>query len=217
MLKSILMGSAAALMVAGGVAVAKPGGMMGKADADGDGNLTRAEVTAATASGFARMDVNGDGVLNKDDREARKAERFAAIDVNNDGEITQAEMQAHREKRKSERQAKRDERWASADTDNSGGLSEEELTALHEGRRGGDRGGKWGKRGHRGQHGRMGMHMMKQADTNGDNAISQAEFQTAALARFDKADADSNGVVTKEERRAAWKAMREKRSEMRDN
>ena len=45
--------------------------------------------------------------------------------------------------------------------------------------------------------------------TDGDKAISQAEFQTAALARFDAADANKDGQVTAEERaaqREAWKA-----------
>jgi hypothetical protein len=51
--------------------------------------------------------------------------------------------------------------------------------------------------------------MMGKADTNGDKAISQAEFETAALARFDAADANKDGQVTAEERaaqREAWKA-----------
>ena len=64
-----------------------------------------------------------------------------------------------------------------------------------------------GKRhGMRGHHGMM---MMGKADTDGDKAISQAEFQTAALARFDVADANKDGQVTPEERKAqreAWKA-----------
>ena len=72
-----------------------------------------------------------------------------------------------------------------------------------------------GKRdGMRGHHGKRGGHhgmMMGKADTNGDKAISQAEFQTAALARFDAADANKDGQVTAEERQAqrgAWRAKR---------
>src|SRR3546814_15144388 len=56
-----------------------------------------------------------------------------------------------------------------------------------------------------------GMRMMGKADTDGDKAISQAEFQTAALARFDAADANKDGQVTSEERKAqrgAWRAKR---------
>jgi hypothetical protein len=67
----------------------------------------------------------------------------------------------------------------------------------------------------RGGHGKRGGHhgmmMMGKADTDGDKAISQAEFQTAALARFDAADANKDGQVTAEERQAqrgAWRAKR---------
>ena len=63
-------------------------------------------------------------------------------------------------------------------------------------------------RGHHGKRGGHGM-MMARADTDGDKAVSQAEFQAAALARFDAADANKDGQVTAEERaaqREAWKA-----------
>jgi hypothetical protein len=38
-----------------------------KLDANNDGKVTRAEVSAAAAASFAKMDTNDDGVLNKDD------------------------------------------------------------------------------------------------------------------------------------------------------
>lgn len=41
------------------------------------------------------------------------------------------------------------------------------------------------------------------ADTNGDGALSRAEFVAQAQARFDRLDADRNGQVTREERRTA--------------
>ena len=60
--------------------------------------------------------------------------------------------------------------------------------------------------------------MMKRAVTDGDGAISQAEFTAGALKMFDAADADRNGTVTQAERKAAhdamraqWKAKREAR------
>jgi hypothetical protein len=49
------------------------------------------------------------------------------------------------------------------------------------------------------------------ADTNGDKAISRAEFDAATVARFTKADANGDGTITKEERRAARQEMREQR------
>ncbi len=54
---------------------------------------------------------------------------------------------------------------------------------------------------------------MSKIDTSGDGVVTFAEFSAAADARFAAADADANGFVTKEERRAAQKAMRgEKRA-----
>ena len=49
--------------------------------------------------------------------------------------------------------------------------------------------------------------MMARADTDGDRAISQAEFQTAALARFDAADGNKDGQVTAEERAGAARGV----------
>ena len=43
--------------------------------------------------------------------------------------------------------------------------------------------------------------MMAQADADNDGAISQAEFTSYALTRFDSADANNDGTVTAEERR----------------
>jgi len=95
------------------------------------------------------------------------------------------------------------------DKDGNGKLSPEEAQAMHGKRRGkamgGGKGMHEGMRGHRGGHGMM---MMAKADTNGDQQISKAEFTAAALARFDTADANKDGKVTKEERQAAHKAMR---------
>ena len=65
----------------------------------------------------------------------------------------------------------------------------------------------WGvKRGHRG------MAMMRRADTNGDKMISRAEFEAAALARFNRVDANKDGKITKEERQAHRAEMRSKRN-----
>jgi hypothetical protein len=197
MKKAILISSATALLMAGGIAVAAPGDRGMRADTNGDGAISRAELTSSLDARFARMDVNGDGQLSKADRDAKKAERFAKMDSNGDGELTQAEMTAARDARKAER-------FARADTDGNGKLSQAEAQAKQ-----GKRGGK-GMRGKRG--GRGGMGMMRAADTNGDQMISKAEFTAAALARFDKADANKDGKITKEERQAARKAHKGERN-----
>lgn len=167
--------------------LAAPGGAKG----DPNATLTRAEAQAHAAERFAKMDVNKDGKIDASDRAARRAEMqtkmFERFDANKDGSISKAEWDQHR----ADRTAKRGEKRADA------GATE-------------------GKRGMRGHHGMRGGHrgmrggmMMGKADANGDKAISQAEFQTAALARFDAVDANKDGRVTAEERaaqREAWKA-----------
>ncbi|MDG5751826.1 hypothetical protein P8R33_11965 [Qipengyuania sp. XHP0211] len=222
MRKTILSLSAAALALTGGVAFAQKGE---RADANGDGVITLAEMQARSAERFARMDSNSDGVLNHADRQAKMAEHFARIDADNDGEVTQAEMQAAHETRRAkraERMAERGvertermnrrggnraermaERFAAADTDNSGGLTMAEMQAMHEAR---------GERGHRGKRG---MNRMTRLDTNGDQAISKAEFDAQVAARFARLDADDNGQVTAEERETAKAERRAKWQERR--
>ncbi|WP_439568115.1 EF-hand domain-containing protein [Sphingopyxis sp.] len=173
--------------------IAAPGA---KGDADGNGTLTRAEAQAHATQMFARMDANKDGKIDPADRAAQHTERqakmFAAIDADGNGSISKAEWDQHRADRAAKRAERGDKR---ADAGEAG-----------EGKRHGMRG--HGKRG--GHHGMRGG-MMAKADTNGDKAISQAEFQTAALARFDAADANKDGQVTAEERQAQrgeWRAKR---------
>ena len=177
--------------------LAAPGGAA-KGDADGNGVMTRAEAQANAAQMFAKMDANKDGKIDATDRAARHAEmqakRFAAFDANSDGSISKAEWDQHGADRAAKRTERKDKRVAAGEAG--------------EGKRDGMR----GHHGKRGGHGMRGGHggWMK-ADANGDKAISQAEFQTAALARFDTADANKDGQVTAEERQAqrgTWRAKR---------
>ncbi len=187
--KTIAIALASASLLVGGVAVAQ--------QTHGDkGPMTRAEVAERSLEKFAKMDANGDGQLDSTDRDAKMAERFAAADTDGDGVLTRAEVTAAREARRGERQDRRAARGA--DTENGERM-----------KRGGKRGGKHGMRGGRGMRG---MEMMAQADTDGNGSVSQAEFQAAALARFDKADTNGDGTVTAEERKAARQAHRAERS-----
>ncbi|MEC7421733.1 MAG: EF-hand domain-containing protein [Pseudomonadota bacterium] len=222
MKKTILALSAAALALTGTTAIAQYRGAGHNADTNGDGTVTLAEMQSQSAERFARMDANGDGVLDAQDRAARGEAMFARADTNGDGELTIAEMQAAREARKAERPERGDrperaerrgkrggdrsermaERFAAADTDNSGGLSQSELKAMHE------------ARGERRQRGKRGMRMLERVDTNGDKAISRAEFDAAAMARFTRLDSNADGAISAAERDAA-KAERKQRREQR--
>lgn len=220
--------SAGALALTGGTAVlAQDRTPMVKRDGNGDGTITRTEMQAHGAAMFARMDTNGDGRIDAADRAARKAERFARMDRDGNGEISQAEMDANRaerrermEQRRAERAEKvgdrREQMFARLDTDRSGGISQAEMDAARAQRGEGGEAradGRKGKRGHR--MGRRGMHrggmmmgMMRQADTNNDQALTRAEFDAALTQHFSRLDTDGNGSITQAERQAAREAMR---------
>lgn len=143
------------------------------------GDMTRAQAEARAGEMFAKLDVNGDGTLDQADRAARQSRMFERLDTDKNGQISEAEFAAAREKR--------GQRGA--------GMAAGE----HQGMKGHHKGG-------RGMHGGRGM--MKMADTNGDGAISRAEFTAGAIKRFDMADTDRNGTVTQAERQAARAAMK---------
>ncbi|MBM3594973.1 MAG: hypothetical protein FJX31_04085 [Alphaproteobacteria bacterium] len=92
--------SAIALVASGGAALAHNNGSGMKADADGNGVVTRAEAQAAATKMFARMDADGNGVITDADREARMAARrtemFAQMDADKSGQISGEEFMAHR-------------------------------------------------------------------------------------------------------------------------
>ena len=176
--------------------LAAPGGAA-KGDADGNGVLTRAEAQASATQMFAKMDANKDGKLDAADRTVQHAERqakmFASLDADGNGSISKAEWDQHSADR-AEKRAERGEKRAAA---GEAGEGKRDVMRGHHGKRGGHHG--------------MGGRMMGKADTDGDKAISEAEFQTAALARFDAADANKDGQVTAEERKAQrgeWRAKR---------
>ena len=128
------------------------------------------------------------------------------MDANKDGKLDAAD-----------RDARRASMFDRVDGNKDGQISREEFAAHHAmpGRRGQHEGHRMGGHGdHGGQH-RMGGGMMgKMADANGDKAITQQEFTAAALRRFDAADANKDGTLTLEERRAARGAMRERMRHM---
>jgi Ca2+-binding EF-hand superfamily protein len=86
--------SAAALVLAGGTAIAQGSqhhGMRG-GDADGNGQVSRAEAQAHAAAMFARMDANKDGKLDAADKAARHAAMFDRMDTDRNGQISRAEF-----------------------------------------------------------------------------------------------------------------------------
>lgn len=120
-------------------------------DADGNGEVTQAEMLAHAQLRFDDVDTNGDGALSAEeliaarsadvsDRMERRINRMLErADANDNGTLEFDEMRPS-----SDRAAARFER---IDTDGSGGISEAEMDAAKEarggrkGKGGGDRGG----------------------------------------------------------------------------
>lgn len=112
MKKTLLIGGLAALtLAAGGAAFAqqtpdRPAGTM-RADADGDGRISRAEFVGQRLQRLSAADANGDGSVTADEMRAaaqartagRADARFDRLDANNDGMVGRAEFDAVREAR----------------------------------------------------------------------------------------------------------------------
>ncbi|ARO14157.1 EF hand domain protein [Ketogulonicigenium robustum] len=144
---------------------------------------------------FADLDANGDGQLTLEDFAALRAARFAALDTNGDGTISAEEVVAAEEAARQARQLDRAQAMLDRlDANGDGVLQVEELNAPsregqhlrddnrpHEGQR-----PPMGRRGpHQGDDMRifgpmidevMLQHMIAIVDTDGDGAISPAEY-----------------------------------------
>ena len=84
-------------------------------DANGDGEVTRAEFDERRGSGsaaeradaFARLDRDGDGVVPRREWDADETSRFESIDADRDGFVTRAEFLADRQRVCAERKRPR--------------------------------------------------------------------------------------------------------------
>lgn len=96
-------GLIALLLLAATPAWAQPGPHGGHnlaaADADGDGQITRAEAQAARAAMFERLDADHDGYITEAERTAAREQHrprrgMAMLDTDSDGRISRAEHDA---------------------------------------------------------------------------------------------------------------------------
>ena len=140
----------------------------------------------------------------------RRVERLRAADANHDGTVTAEEMRAAGQAKRAERRAAMFNRL---DANKDGSISRAEFDAP---RAEGQRAGR-GERGHRG-----GMHRGAERMGRGGEGrfpIVIAEAERKATEAFMRLDADRDGTLTVEERRAGMQArraeMRQKRIERR--
>jgi hypothetical protein len=140
---------------------------------------------AAPAPGARPMRMMAD--TTRAQAEQTATTMFARLDANGDGKLDAAD-----------RAAQQQARFDRLDTDGNGQLSPAEFTARPARPDRAER-GQPGQRA--GRHGDRGAGMrMRGMPAEG---TTQAQFVATALEMFDRADADRNGTVTREERRAA--------------
>lgn len=200
MIKKLMIGAGIAALAA--TAIAAPAMM-------GDGDMTRADMTAKVKKHFAEVDKNKDGIIAKDELPAGGPEwaskdgkrfemrehgmgdpnaAFDRIDANKDGSISREEFAKGRqiriEKRIVMREGKPGETMEHGDHD-MGGKPDMKPMGHH----------------------RMGGRMFAMADSNGDGNVTLAEAEAMAAKHFDQMDANKDGKVTKEERKAARPMM----------
>lgn len=146
----------AALLASGAVAPAEardgegrhsprggPAAMFERADLDGDGRITRAEMGSMRDERFRRIDADGDGLLTVaeltakgHEKAGRRAERMLErADENGDGAISSAEFAALADRRAAHM-------FERVDANGDGALDRAEVEAMKgKGRRHGPRGG----------------------------------------------------------------------------
>ncbi len=133
---------------------------------------------------------------------ARRVERLRAADADRDGTVTAEEMRAAGQAKRAERRAAMFDRL---DADKNGAISRAEFEALRaDGPRAGR--GEHAGRGHRGGMHRGAERMGRNGEGRAPVVIAEAERK--ATETFTRLDADHNGTLTLEERRAGMQARR---------
>ncbi|WP_295196101.1 EF-hand domain-containing protein [uncultured Brevundimonas sp.] len=161
----------------------------------------------ATAPHQARGEPNRQ-MTRADFVDARIA-RLTALDTNRDGTVSVEERAAAMQARRAERAG---DRFAKLDANGDGSISRAEFDAGHAARP--DRGPRAARAGDReGRHGGAHHAMRGQGRERGPVVIAEASAKLGE--RFDKIDANRDGVISADERRAVMSAQREQRQERR--
>ena len=173
-------------------ATAKPN-MLDKVDTNKDGQVQYSEFLTAGNQKFAEMDADRNGLVTKDERYAfgkakraqRAQKRFAKLDANGDGFVSNQEFTTAQAQRADKKEARRKKRMDA----NKDGVMDQ---ADHDLRKAKRQARKEKRKTKRQAH-------KRKRDLNGDGMLSLSEHQAAGKARFDRIDADNNGVLDAQE------------------
>jgi len=175
---------------------------------------------AQTAPRHVRGDTDNDGRISQAEFVEGRIARLTTMDANGDGSVSREEMQASMQARRVERA---DARFAKLDADGNGAIDRAEFDAGHAARP--DRGPRAERAGHRGGggwgggrgHAMRGPRGAEGARERGPVVI--AEVRQKLDESFARMDADKDGYVTADERRASmrqnWEARRERMTQRR--
>ncbi|WP_168168882.1 EF-hand domain-containing protein [Shinella sp. HZN7] len=202
-----------ALRAAGPFMLPGAGRMFDRADTDGNGTLSEAEVLASAQKIFERRDSNKDGAIDTADARPHKgkgrhgkggeerAERMLKrLDANSDGKVSQEELLQ-----------RASETFQRFDADKNGEVTKAEVDA----RREAFRDARKAVREVKATDGeakaaarealrdaridRMGGRMFERADADKNGTLTKAEMETAAAAMFKQRDRNGDGFITADE------------------
>lgn len=172
-------------------------------------SLVAVAVPAVAQEAMPRME-RAQASISEADFVARRTQALRAADANGDGQVTAEERLAQRQKMRTERM---EARFTRLDTNADGQISREEFTSGHaqmghmsRTRGEGTRHNARRMAGH-GAHHRDGGRMQAMAD----RTVDIASIEQKARESFARMDANRDGQVSAEERRADRQAMRESR------
>lgn len=188
-----------------------------RADTNGDGVLTLAEVQSSARSVFSETDSNFDGYISADERNAARqskvnekaGEAFDQRDTNGDGFLSRDEalsaLNDHRDRTErteradrshSDRDKIRERIKEKVDTNGDGTIDDAEKQAAREALR--------SRRNGADSRGRANSSDRQQGpslDANGDGLISLTELDALIQARFTALDENADGVLSQNEAR----------------
>ncbi|MES1198851.1 MAG: hypothetical protein ABUS48_02615 [Pseudomonadota bacterium] len=216
MRKYLIAASVAAMLGAGGIAIAAAA------------NSAQAPAAAVASDGaphhggfFAHLDTNGDGVVTRQEFDASRTAQFTRMDANNDGSLTRDEMRGGRHRGQGDDAQNGqggEHRWGGrhgggrmremmverADANHDGNISRDEflagpierfnrLDANHDGVISADERQAVQARFEQARENRPHL------DANGDGVVTRAEFNAAGVSMFDRMDKNHDGRVTQDE------------------